>query len=34
VYNAVGVRMRNLPMTPASVLEVLGRVPRQELSVP
>ena len=34
VYNAVGVRMRNLPMTPASVLEALGRVPRQELSVP
>jgi len=27
VYNAIGVRMRNLPMTPASVLDVLGRVP-------
>jgi xanthine dehydrogenase YagR molybdenum-binding subunit len=27
VYNAVGVRMRNLPMTPASVLEALGHVP-------
>jgi len=27
VYNAVGVRMRNLPMTPASVLEALGHIP-------
>ena len=27
VYNAVGVRMRNLPMRPASILDVLGRVP-------
>ena len=27
VYNAVGVRIRNLPMTPASILDVLGRVP-------
>ena len=27
VYNAIGVRIRNLPMTPASILGVLGRVP-------
>jgi len=27
VYNAIGVRMRNLPMTPAEVLTALGRVP-------
>jgi xanthine dehydrogenase YagR molybdenum-binding subunit len=27
VYNAIGVRMRNLPMTPASILDALGRVP-------
>ncbi len=26
VYNAIGVRMRTLPMTPASVLRALGRV--------
>jgi xanthine dehydrogenase YagR molybdenum-binding subunit len=29
VYNAVGVRIRNLPMTPAAVLEALGHVPRR-----
>jgi len=29
VYNAVGVRIRNLPMTPASILDVLGRVPNR-----
>ena len=28
VYNAIGVRLRNLPMTPAAVLAALGRVPR------
>jgi xanthine dehydrogenase YagR molybdenum-binding subunit len=27
VYNAIGVRMRHLPMTPAAVLAALGRVP-------
>ncbi len=34
VYNAVGVRIRNLPMTPASILDVLGRVPGRGLKVP
>ena len=28
VYNAIGVRLRQLPMTPAAVLAALGRVPR------
>jgi xanthine dehydrogenase YagR molybdenum-binding subunit len=28
VYNAIGVRMHQLPMTPAAVLAALGRVPR------
>ena len=27
VYNAIGVRMRELPMTPATVLAALGRIP-------
>ena len=27
VYNAIGVRLRELPMTPARVLAALGRVP-------
>ena len=27
VYNAIGVRLRALPMTPAAVLEALGRIP-------
>jgi len=27
VYNAIGVRMRNLPMTPAAVLGALGKIP-------
>ena len=27
VYNAIGVRMHELPMTPAAVLAALGRVP-------
>ncbi len=27
VYNAIGVRMRRLPMTPAAVLAALGKVP-------
>ena len=27
VYNATGVRMRNLPMTPAAVLAALGKIP-------
>jgi xanthine dehydrogenase YagR molybdenum-binding subunit len=30
VYNAIGVRMRELPMTPARVLAALGKVPAQE----
>jgi xanthine dehydrogenase YagR molybdenum-binding subunit len=29
VYNATGVRMRNLPMTPAAILAALGRVPKR-----
>lgn len=28
VYNAIGVRLRELPMTPAAVLAALGRIPR------
>jgi xanthine dehydrogenase YagR molybdenum-binding subunit len=28
VYNAIGVRVRQLPMTPARILAALGRVPR------
>jgi len=28
VYNAIGVRLRQLPMTPAAVLSALGRIPR------
>jgi xanthine dehydrogenase YagR molybdenum-binding subunit len=30
VYNAIGVRMRELPMTPARVLAALGKVPTLE----
>jgi len=29
VYNAIGVRMHALPMTPAAVLAALGQIPRQ-----
>lgn len=29
VYNAIGVRLRDLPMTPAAVLAALGKVPRE-----
>ncbi len=29
VYNAIGVRMHRLPMTPAAVLAALGRVPQR-----
>jgi xanthine dehydrogenase YagR molybdenum-binding subunit len=29
IYNAVGLRMRRLPMTPANILTELGRVPRR-----
>jgi xanthine dehydrogenase YagR molybdenum-binding subunit len=29
VYNAIGVRVRRLPMTPANILTELGRVPRR-----
>ena len=29
VYNAIGVRMRALPMNPAAILAALGRVPQQ-----
>jgi xanthine dehydrogenase YagR molybdenum-binding subunit len=29
VYNATGVRMRELPMTPANVLRALGRIPKR-----
>ncbi len=28
VYNAIGVRIRSLPMTPAAILTALGRVPK------
>jgi xanthine dehydrogenase YagR molybdenum-binding subunit len=28
VYNAIGVRMRSLPMTPAAILGALGKMPR------
>jgi xanthine dehydrogenase YagR molybdenum-binding subunit len=28
VYNAIGVRLRALPMTPGAVLAALGRIPR------
>ncbi len=27
VYNAIGVRVRSLPLTPAAVLEALGKLP-------
>jgi len=27
VYNAIGVRLRNLPMNPAAVLAALGKTP-------
>ena len=27
VYNAIGVRLRSLPMTPAAVLAALGKLP-------
>ena len=29
VYNAIGVRLRQLPMTPAVVLSALGRIPHR-----
>jgi len=29
VYNAIGVRLRSLPMTPASILGALGRIPQR-----
>ena len=29
VYNAIGIRMRELPMTPAAILRALGRIPRR-----
>jgi xanthine dehydrogenase YagR molybdenum-binding subunit len=29
VYNAIGVRLRQLPMTPAAVLSALGRIPHR-----
>jgi xanthine dehydrogenase YagR molybdenum-binding subunit len=29
VYNAIGVRVRQLPMTPAAVLSALGRIPQR-----
>ena len=28
VYNAIGVRLRTLPMTPAAILAALGKIPR------
>jgi xanthine dehydrogenase YagR molybdenum-binding subunit len=30
VYNAIGVRVRSLPMTPAAILAALGRVPKAQ----
>ena len=29
VYNAIGVRLRSLPMTPAAVLTALGKLPQR-----
>jgi xanthine dehydrogenase YagR molybdenum-binding subunit len=29
VYNAIGVRLRELPMTPAAVLAAMGRIDRR-----
>jgi xanthine dehydrogenase YagR molybdenum-binding subunit len=29
VYNAIGVRVRSVPMTPATVLAALGKIPVQ-----
>ena len=29
VYNAIGVRLRSLPLTPASILGALGRIPQR-----
>jgi xanthine dehydrogenase YagR molybdenum-binding subunit len=29
VYNAIGVRLRQLPMSPAAVLAALGRIPQR-----
>jgi len=29
IYNAIGVRVRQLPMTPAIILNALGRIPKQ-----
>jgi len=29
VYNAIGIRLRQLPMTPAAVLAALGRIPHR-----
>jgi len=29
VYNAIGVRLRSLPLTPASILSALGRIPQR-----
>jgi xanthine dehydrogenase YagR molybdenum-binding subunit len=29
VYNAIGVRLRSIPMTPAAVLAALGKVPQR-----
>ena len=29
VYNAIGVRVRELPMTPAKILSALGRIPQR-----
>ena len=29
VYDAIGVRVRRLPMTPATILSALGRVPKE-----
>jgi xanthine dehydrogenase YagR molybdenum-binding subunit len=29
VYNAIGVRLHTLPMTPAAVLAALGKIPRR-----
>src|SRR5208283_49418 len=29
VYNAIGVRLRSLPMTPAAILAALGKIPER-----
>jgi xanthine dehydrogenase YagR molybdenum-binding subunit len=32
VYNAIGIRLRSLPMTPSAVLAALGKVPQGNMT--